>query len=303
MIGCAEAAGCLGEVVDLLLEKKIKSAKNYDDIRVALNAELQGVPTKEAQIKDNQSKAVESSKSGASTGKTSDANSSSKPKQVSKENALLRRMALSAGSRGIVIRLKGLLALNRNSEAHELLSAIFVPEKSYPFASLADEALVCKLGWRCGWDSQPDTTLDRLKKLASKSPGGLETGYAGVGEVIVFAAEMQRPDIARALLREAEQKSKQLPSFLRTMAISDLARAAKLSGFEEEAGRLLLDVVQTSRENPNPRSKALGCFWALMAALDGDELMRGKWEEQRESILKDLPAQYERIASLSGGGE
>jgi hypothetical protein len=303
MIGCAEAAGCLGEVVDLLLEKKIKSAKNYDDIRVALNAELQGVPTKEAQIKDNQSKAVESSKSGASTGKTSDANSSSKPKQVSKENALLRRMALSAGSRGIVIRLKGLLALNRNSEAHELLSAIFVPEKSYPFASLADEALVCKLGWRCGWDSQPDTTLDRLKKLASKSPGGLETGYAGVGEVIVFAAEMQRPDIARALLREAEQKSKQLPSFLRTMAISDLARAAKLSGFEEEAGRLLLDVVQTSRENPNPRSKALGCFWALMAALDGDELMRGKWEEQIESILKDLPAQYERIASLSGGGE
>jgi len=303
MIGCAEAAGCLGEVVDLLLEKKIKSARNYDDVRVALNAELQGVPTKEAQIKDNQSMAGESSKSSASTGKTSDANSSSKPKQVSKENALLRRMALSAGSRGIVIRLKGLLALNRNSEAHELLSAIFVPEKSYPFASLADEALVCKLGWRCGWDSQPDTTLDRLKKLASKSPGGLETGYAGVGEVIVFAAEMQRPDIARALLTEAEQKSKQLPSFLRTMAVSDLARAAKLSGFEEEAGRLLLDVVQTSRENPNPRSKALGCFWALMAALDGDEPMRGKWEEQIESILKDLPAQYERIASLSGGGE
>jgi hypothetical protein len=87
------------------------------------------------------------------------------------------------------------------------------------------------------------------------------------------------------------------------MAVSDLARAAKLSGFEEEAGRLLLNVVQTSGENPNPRSKALGCFWALMAALDGDEPMRGKWEEQIESILKDLPEQYERIASLSGGGE
>jgi hypothetical protein len=212
-------------------------------------------------------------------------------------------MALSAGSRGIVIRLKGLLALNRNSEAHELLSVIFMPDNRYPFANLADEAIVSKLGWQCAWDSHPDTTLDRLKKLASKSPGGLETGYAGVGEVIVFAAEMQRPDIARALLTEVEEKSIQLPSFLRTMAVSDLARAAKLAGFEEEAGRLLLDVVQTSRENPNPRSKALGCFWALMAALDGDEPMRGKWEEQIESILKDLPAQYERIASLSGGGE
>ena len=87
------------------------------------------------------------------------------------------------------------------------------------------------------------------------------------------------------------------------MAVSDLARGAKLSGFDEEAGRLLLNVVQVSGENPNPRSKALGCFWALMAALDGDEPMRGKWEEQIESILKDLPAQYERIASLSGGGE
>jgi hypothetical protein len=303
MIGCAEAAGCLGEVVDLLLEKKIKSAKNYDDIRVALNAELQGVPTKEAQIKENQSKAVESSKSGASTGTTSDANSSSKPKQVSKENALLRRMALSAGSKGIVIRLKGLMAVNRTSEAHELLSVIFMPDNRYPFANLADEALVCKLGWRCGWDTQPDTTLDRLKKLASKSPGGLETGYAGVGEVIVFAAEMQRPDIARALLTEAEEKSKQLPSFFRTMAISDLARAAKLSGFEEEAGRLLFDVVQTSGEEPNPRSKALGCFWALMAALKGDKTIRGNWEDQIKAILKDLPAQYERIASLSGGGE
>jgi len=303
MVGCAEAAGCLSEVVDLLLEKKIKSARNYDDIRVALNSEVQGVATKEAQIKDSQSRAVESSKSSASTGKTSDANSSSKPKQVSMENALLRRMALSAGSKGILIRLKGLLAVNRIREAHEFLSAIFVPEKSYPFANLADEALVCKLGWRCGWDSQPDTTLDRLKKLASKSPGGLETGYAGVGEVIVFAAEMQRPDIARALLTEAEEKSNQLPSFLRTMAVSDLACAAKLSGFDDEAGRLLLDVVQTSGENPNPRSKALGCFWALMAALEGDKPMRGNWEQQIEAILKDLPAQYERIAAASGGGE
>ena len=303
MVGCAEAAGCLSEVVDLLLEKKIKSAKNYDDIRVALNAELQGVATKEAQIKDNQTKAVESSKSSASTGKTSDTNSSSQPKQISKENALLRRMALSAGSRGIVIRLKGLLAVNRTREAHELLSAIFLPAKSYPFANLADEALVCKLGWRCGWDTQPETTLDRLKKLASKSPGGLETGYAGVGEVIVFAAEMQRPDIARALLTEAEEKSKQLPSFFRTMAIADLARAAKLSGFDDEAGRLLCVVVQTSGENPNPRSKALGCFWSLMAALEGNKTIRGNWEEQIEAILKDLPAQYERIAKRSGSGE
>lgn len=303
LVGCAEAAGCLSEVVDLLLEKKIKSAKNYDDIRVALNAQLQGVATKEAQIKDNQSKAVESSKSSASTGKTSDTNSASKPKQISMENALLRRMALSAGSRGIVIRLKGLMAVNRTREAHELLSAIFLPDISYPFANLADEALVCKLGWRCGWDSQPETTLDRLKKLASKSPGGLETGYAGVGEVIVFAAELQRPDIARALLTEAEEKSKQLPSFFRTMAIADLARAAKLSGFDDEAGRLLLVVVQTSGENPNPRSKALGCFWALMAALEGKITIRGNWEVQIEAILKDLPAQYERIAKRSGGGE
>lgn len=303
MVGCAEAAGCLSEVVALLLEQKIKSAKNYDDVRVALNAELQGVATKEAQLKDNQSKAVESSKRSASTGKKSDANSSSQPKQISKENALLRRMALSAGSRGIVIRLKGLLAVNRISEAQELLSVIFLPDNSYPFANLADEALVCKLGWRCGWDSQPETTLDRLKKLASKSPGGLETGYAGVGEVIVFAAEMQRLDIARALLTEAEEKSKQLPSFFRTMAIADLARAAKLSGLDDEAGRLLLVVVQTSGENPNPRSKALGCFWALMAALEGNKTIRGNWEGQIEAILKDLPAQYERIAKRSGGGE
>ena len=303
MVGCAEAADCLSEVVDLLLEKKIKSAKNYDDIRVALNAELQGVATKEAQIKDNRSKAVESSKSSASTGTPSDTNSSSKPKQISKENALLRRMALSAGSRGIVIRLKGLLAVNRTREAHELLSAIFLPDNSYPFASLADEALVCKIGWRCGWDSQPETTLDRLKKLASKSPGGLETGYAGVGEVIVFAAELQRPDIARALLTEAEEKSKQLPSFFQTMAIADLARAAKLSGFDDEAGRLLLVVVKTSGENPNPRSKALGCFWAIMAALEGNKTIRGNWEVQIEAILKDLPAQYERIAKRGGGGE
>ena len=303
MVGCAEAAGCLIEVVDLLLEKKVKSAKNYDEVRAALMAELQGVAIKESQIKDNQSKTVESTKRSASTGTTSDANSSSKPKQVSKENALLRRMALSAGSRGVVIRLKGLLAVNRIREAHELLSAIFLPGNSYPFANLADEAQVCKLGWQCGWDSQPDTTLDRLKKLASKSPGGLETGYAGVGEVIVFAAEMQRQDVARALLTEAEEKSNQLPTFLRTMAVSDLARAAKLSGFDDEAGRLLLDVVQTSGENPNPRSKALGCFWALMAALEGDKPIRGSWEGQIEAILKDLPAQYERIAAASGGGE
>lgn len=86
------------------------------------------------------------------------------------------------------------------------------------------------------------------------------------------------------------------------MAIADLARAAKLSGFNDEAGRLLCVVVQTSGENPNPRSKALGCFWALIAALDGDEPMRGKWEAQIEAILKDLPAQYERIAKRSGGG-
>jgi hypothetical protein len=303
MIGCAEAAGCLGEVVDLLLEKKIKSAKNYDDVRVALKAELQADATKGSQIKDNQSKAVESSKSSASTVKAPDLDLSSKPKQISKENALLRRMALSAGSRGIVIRLEGLLAADRISEAHEFLSAIFMPEKRYPFASLADEALVCKIGWKCGWDSQADTTLDRLKKLASKSPGGLETGYVGVGEVIVFAAEMSRLDVARELLTEAEAKSKQLPSFFRTMAVSDLARAAKLSGFDDEAGKLLLDVVQCSAANPNPRSKALGCFWALMAALEGDKPMRGNWEGQIEAILKDLPAQYERIATASGSGD
>jgi hypothetical protein len=293
MMGCAEAAACSQEVLQALLANNIQQAKVYQRALDSLASEP--FSTEKESRRDLSMKSKNSPLNGKASGSLPANRQEAEAPGATPENILVQRMAFSSGSRALVMRLKGLLEAKRVSEAHQLLDHTLLVSPPYRFADLGSEAKVHRLAWRSGWDKQPGQGLESLRAKALAVSAGLETGYAYVGEVIILAAEMNETATAQELLSQAESKAEELPPFFRTMALADLARAAQQSGLPQEGARLLVKSVRLSGENPNPRSQALGVFWAGLAAAECSPQIRGEWEELAEKILIKLPEEYQRL--------
>ena len=208
---------------------------------------------------------------------------------------LMTRMKAKMGIKALMVRAKGLLALQKMDEAKQLMMTIMTVDNPNPFPNLLFQTEYYGLAWQAGLEDQVRPFfLPTLESLKSFPVLHSDLGaYLAAG--IVLACLDGKQDMAKELLAYGKEGLRQHSEFSRNEGYAKLGEGCWQAGLEKEARDCWERSLQGASVIPNPQSRAVGAFQVLLAQIHSHAPTLPNEEKQIRAILEKLPEAYSAI--------
>jgi len=205
---------------------------------------------------------------------------------------LLARMKVKMALQVLMARAEGLIALERNEDARNLLLPMLTSQDDSSFPNLRLQGEYYILCWKAGLQDQVRPLLpplfERLRAFPSQHS---DLGdYLAAG--IVLATLDGKPEAARQMLEYGREGLRHHSDFSRNKNFAGLGKGCWESKMEKEARECWERSLQGASVIPNPQSRAVGAFEVLLAQLRVGAPTLPKEEKQIRDILQKLPEAY-----------
>jgi len=208
---------------------------------------------------------------------------------------LLAKMKYKMSVVALIARAEGLIALEQNEEARNLLLPLLTSQEDNCFPNLRLQGEYYILCWKAGLQDQVRPLLPPFFESLRAFP----IQHSDLGDYlaagVVLATLDGKPEVALGMLEYGREGLRHHSDFSRNKNFASLGMGCWEAGIGTEARDCWERSLQGASVIPNPQSRAVGAFEVLLAQQGVGAPTLPKEEKQIRDIVQKLPEAYSAI--------